>query len=796
MQNSQQRPEAETIVRSIWHSLALLRGVLSYSESLLYVLRILYAYHKGYTIDIEQQITDEANNYDRLYSDLIKAAPIPDAAHRVLRKLRNDIAHIDCTYFNSIYPEILRNLFDRLSIYGGHSEGEFYTPKEINKLIAYFLKKEKCASIYDPFCGTASISNEFIDSAADMEFDGQELSQRTSLYARVNLEANGMSKAEVRVCDSTMFWSRKKYDAVIACPPFNLRLANEQIAAISNLNPDVSCRSVEGMVLATPFIINDSKLSIVNAAMNFCSGGVSGSADYKVREYIVEQNLLDTVIALPSHILYGTNIQSVLFICKKKRMPGEPIRFVDARNCHLGKLSQRTLDVDRIIEILERSKDDFAEVAPSEIARSGYNLNPSLYVGNQLEVKEGQQIVTLDDLLTLAQGETVHEADKGTSFTLLSSNCIEILLNNSKVTDITDTRRGVWYKSFDASSKKYLLAYTAGAETRYGLFTDKVSFSCPSMIQVYEINESLVKPEYLVHILTSNQTISKSHMGLPSLMSLRVVIDSFEKQKEVVNKIIQEYRTRSYAEQEADAKRLGIKENISDLEHMLGSTQLRIARIIERLENATPAATNYHQMVKQLKDNTEYMNRMIQYSNANIDSESINKQEGNISEYINSYVDAWNNYGSNCFNLTIINDLEADMLMSFDKVLLTVMLDSILNNAARHGFNKRRMNDNNVQINLSVVEYDSTPYLLMSVKNNGNPMTEDFTIEDYISRGRYSAATGRSGLGGYHTYQIVKGHKGFLYLDSNKQWSVIVDILLPIDSANNNNLPTYEQECI
>lgn len=75
-------------------------------------------------------------------------------------------------------------------------------------------------------------------------------------------------------------------------------------------------------------------------------------------------------------------------------------------------------------------------------------------------------------------------------------------------------------------------------------------------------------------------------------------------------------------------------------------------------------------------------------------------------------------------------------------------------------------------------------------------MPEGFTIQDYITKGRYDAESGRFGLGGYHVYQIVKGHKGYLYIDSNKIWNTIIDILLPVKKVNIDNLIPYEQKCI
>ena len=101
-----------------------------------------------------------------------------------------------------------------------------------------------------------------------------------------------------------------------------------------------------------------------------------------------------------------------------------------------------------------------------------------------------------------------------------------------------------------------------------------------------------------------------------------------------------------------------------------------------------------------------------------------------------------------------------------------------------------------VEISLSLEKYEERPYVVMRVANNGAPFKSGFKIDDYITRGRYSASSGRSGLGGYHVYQRVKGHNGFLYLDSNKVWNVIVEVLLPIDNVETDNLVEYEHECI
>lgn len=109
---------------------------------------------------------------------------------------------------------------------------------------------------------------------------------------------------------------------------------------------------------------------------------------------------------------------------------------------------------------------------------------------------------------------------------------------------------------------------------------------------------------------------------------------------------------------------------------------------------------------------------------------------------------------------------------------------------------KNYTDHNSVQIGISLVEYNEYPYVQVAVANNGDPIADGFTIKDYTSRGRYATSTGRSGLGGHHVYQIAKGHKGYLYLDSNKVWNTIVEVLLPIESTMSNEIPVYENECV
>lgn len=797
MQYTQQTTSAEFVTKNVWGLMNHVRGNISIEEFFIPSLTVLYAIHKGYNIYVYDSHRFEFEpKDDKLYDDLISLIPNNKRLHYAMCSFINELNHIiDKKNFNSIYAEVLKGLFDLVSCNSGKASDDFFTPSAITKLMAHIVNSENCNDMFDPFCGTASIIHEFSQTKGTPLFIGQEINYKTFIYARINAEAVFGCDEGISNVNSISHWDDCPYDAVVSCPPFGLKLTKDQLYDAKYATPECPCRSYNEILLARPLFYNHARVTVTLLPASFC---FRNNRDYEIRQELIKRNLVDTIIALPANILYGTSIPTVILVCKRDRQTDEPIKIIHAEKYYNGDRHKRIFDVERCIDMMESFGKDCVKILPDEVREYDYNLNPSLYFNQDFDLQEGQQIVQVGDLITPAEGKFIsqNEVGEATAISSLSKDYLEILLNNSKVSITDETRRSANYLHFDANDKKYLLAFTSLAEAKYGLFTDNKSFNCPSAIKVFEINESLVTPKYLAYILVNNEAISKSGMALNGYMKFPVVIDSLDKQVEKINKITLRYHERISAEKEADAKRLGIKQNISDLEHMLGTTQIRIGKIIQRLEKATPADDKYTLLVKQLKDNVEYMNRTIQYTNARIDSASFNMQPNNITEFINEYVDAWNNYGSNCFTLEVLSKLVGTPAISFDKSMLTVMLDSILNNAVRHGFHKRKKNGNQVLIRLSEVNYKENPYVLLSIANNGEAISDGFTVEDYVSKGRFTASTGRSGLGGYHVFQIVKGHKGYLRLDSNKMWNVIVDVLIPINSANINDLADYDYECI
>lgn len=782
------------VVKEMINCLNHFRGVVPLPDMHLSAIYILYCFHKRYSTCIEGDSFKFECDDDQLHDDLFEYTRkyLSEGLLFGFARIFNDFSR---KTFDDNYVQILCELNDEFSSIGGRGNGEFFTPKGVSALIAYYLNKEKCKSIFDPFCGTASIVHYLKTRKNELRFEGQEIMPYVSLIARVNVEARiGMDKG-IKCTDSIKEWRESHYDAVCACPPFGLKVSDNPI--VEN-EYHISQIGLEKIIFDRAFHRNFADVVILLDSLSFT---YRDGNERWMRWELIENNYLDTVISLPSNLLYGTSVPCVLMICKSNREAGKPVNFIHAEEFITGNSrNKRQFDINDFIDKIESNESDYSVSVPLDKIRAfDYNFNPALY-NSKVELKEGQKYYPLRMMMNIEEGRKIeiHPNDEVINSTLLSSNFINILLNANKTTVSKYPRDGYKYRLFYPEGKKFLLNYTIAGENRFYLHDSNEPFCCASGIKVFSVNEKIVDPKYLLFVMINNHAVKNGHMSLMALGNYSFVIDDINKQRDMVRTKLVQYHARMQRIQESEAQRLGVKQNVSDLEHMLGSTQQKLNNIIDRLTRITPENEKYHEMVKQLKDNMDYMNRIIHYNNASIEEESLNIQKQDFWEFIDNYLSAWSNYGGNYFNFVIENYITSRFDICFDKALFTVMLDSVLNNAIRHGFHKRKdyTPDNKVNFGLYLEKYKNEPYLVIRIGNNGDPLSDDFTIEDYITKGRFTSNTGRSGLGGYHVYQVVKGHKGYLALDSNKIWNVVVEILIPVTNVEYENLSDYEHECI
>ncbi|MDX7992770.1 type I restriction-modification system subunit M [Xenorhabdus littoralis] len=312
----------------------------------------------------------------------------------------------------------------------GKGGGEFYTPKCIVTLLTEMLEPFQ-GKIYDPCCGSGGMfvqSVKFVEShqgkSRDIAIYGQELTATTYKLAKMNLAIRGLSGNLGERPADTFFNDQHpdlKADYILSNPPFNLKewrkdteLTDDRRFAGYRTPPTGNANY--GWILHML-----SKLSVTGTAgFVLANGSMSSntSGEGEIRAQMIENDLLECMIALPNQLFYTTQIPACLwFFTKNKNVDaakgyrnrqGETL-FIDARN--LGSMISRTnkeLTAEDIATIadtyhawrstpkelaerikrgdskLEKYEDiaGFCKVATiEEIKASDYVMTPGRYVG-------------------------------------------------------------------------------------------------------------------------------------------------------------------------------------------------------------------------------------------------------------------------------------------------------------------------------------------------------------------------------------------------------------------------------
>jgi type I restriction enzyme M protein len=316
----------------------------------------------------------------------------------------------------------------------GKGGGEFYTPKDVVNLIAEMIEPYK-GKIYDPCCGSGGMfvqSIKFVENhhgnTRDISIYGQESIGATYKLAKMNLAIRSISGNLGEVPADSFFKDQHpdlKADYVMANPPFNLK----GWRAADELTDDPRWAGYE-----VPPTGNANYAWILHMISKLSQNGVAGfvlangsmatntNSEGQIRQKIIENDLVDCMIALPGQLFYTTQIPVCLwFLSKNKKTDsrrgfrdrqGETL-FIDARK--LGTLIDRThrdLSGEEIAEIAStyhawrgEKKDGVYEDKPGfckaasleEIKSHHYILTPGRYVGAAELVDDG---IPFEDKMT------------------------------------------------------------------------------------------------------------------------------------------------------------------------------------------------------------------------------------------------------------------------------------------------------------------------------------------------------------------------------------------------------------
>lgn len=316
----------------------------------------------------------------------------------------------DIELFGDAYEFLISNY----AANAGKSGGEFFTPVHVSKLIAQLAmhKQTSVNKIYDPACGSGSLllqATKHIDAhVIEDGFFGQEINHTTYNLARMNMFLHNINydKFNIQLGNTLTdphFSGDKPFDAIVSNPPYSVKwigsedptLINDERFAPAGVLAPKSKADFAFVLHALSYLSSKGRAAIV------CFPGIfyRGGAEQKIRQYLVDNNYVETVIALAPNLFYGTTIAvSILVLAKNKT--DTRTQFIDASSLFKKETNNNVLldnHIDQIMAVFDSKTDvdHFAQSVPLErITGNDYNLSVSSYV----EAKDTRQEVDITAL--------------------------------------------------------------------------------------------------------------------------------------------------------------------------------------------------------------------------------------------------------------------------------------------------------------------------------------------------------------------------------------------------------------
>ena len=305
-------------------------------------------------------------------------------------------------------PDILGDAYEYLIAQfaddSGKKGGEFYTPKEVVTLLVEILDPHEKMRICDPACGSGGMLVQSVyhlresgQNTRNISLFGQERNVGTWAICKMNMLLHGLSSARLEKGDTLRnpkiigeHGRLMEFDIVIANPPFSLKnwgYEEAQHDPYRRFRFGIPPKGYGDYAFIQHMIATLNPKGRVGVVLPH---GVlfRGGAEGKIRKGILEEDLLEAVIGLPSNLFFGASIPACLFIVNKNKPPEckGKVFFLYGANDYLEGKNQNKLrkeDIEKIVNAYRgyRSIEKYCRpVSLDEIRANDYNLNITRYI--------------------------------------------------------------------------------------------------------------------------------------------------------------------------------------------------------------------------------------------------------------------------------------------------------------------------------------------------------------------------------------------------------------------------------
>lgn len=348
----------------------------------------------------------------------------------ILQRLLQHFSLLDLSNGNLSEPDMLGRAYEYLISQfaddAGKKGGEFYTPSRVVELIVKLIKPEEGMRVYDPTCGSGGMLIQAVDfvkakggNPQSLSLYGQEKNLNTWSIAKMNLLLHGLPDHDIQKGDTIRNPRLVEdneimlFDRVIANPPFSLKEWGRESAehdAYGRFRFGIPPKNAGDYAFVQHMIASLKHDGVAGVVMPHGVLFRSG-AEGKIRQGILEADLLEAVVGLPSGLFYGTGIGACILVLNRNK-PEErkgKVLFIAAETDFQEGKNQNLLrpqDIDKVVSAFDQYVDieKYARsVSFEEIQSNDFNLNITRYIDKSVEEEKMDLNIIFSELKELEE---------------------------------------------------------------------------------------------------------------------------------------------------------------------------------------------------------------------------------------------------------------------------------------------------------------------------------------------------------------------------------------------------------
>lgn len=375
-------------------------------------------------IEASAKGTDSEENLRGLFSDFaVDNAELGSTVikrNQLLAKVLKTVAQMDLgskydDTENDTIGDTYEYLMQMYAANAGKSGGEYFTPQQVSELLARLASynNPNIQKVYDPACGSGSLLLKFSKTVGkqnpDLKYYGQEINPTTYNLCRINMFLHNVNYDNFDIAlEDTLLKPQHMdiapFDAIVSNPPYSLKwegkdnplLINDERYASAGVLAPKGAADLDFVMHMLWHLSEQGTAAIVEFPGVLYRGG----AEKKIRQYLLKNNYVDTVIQLPQNLFYGVSIATCIIVLKKSSKKDASVLFIDASKMFQKDGNKNRLmpeHQDKIMELYANRKDEqylARLVKNDDVLENDANLSVSSYV----EQEDTREVINIEEV--------------------------------------------------------------------------------------------------------------------------------------------------------------------------------------------------------------------------------------------------------------------------------------------------------------------------------------------------------------------------------------------------------------